>query len=100
MLDSTDIQLCQAITESLMFLGQCTRHDIIFTVNQLARAMSKPSKLHKAAAKHLLLYLNGDTSRGNHVHYRVPRTDGLLRCELGKQLWQRKVDLRLLVHAG
>ena len=29
------------------------------TVNQLARAMTKPSKAHMAAAKHLLRYLAG-----------------------------------------
>ena len=39
-----------------MYLGQVTRYD---AVNQLARAMSKPSKAHMAAAKHLLRYLAG-----------------------------------------
>ena len=44
----------QAITSSVMYLGQLTRYDIGYAVNQLARAMSKPSKAHMAAAKHLL----------------------------------------------
>ena len=43
-----------------MFLSQCTRYDIPYAVNKLARAMSKPSKLHKTAAKHLLRYLKGN----------------------------------------
>ena len=60
LLDSTGIQLYQTITESLMFLSQCTRYDITYAVNQLARAMSKPSKLHMTLAKHLLRYLKGD----------------------------------------
>ena len=42
-----------------MYLGQVTRYDILYAVNQLARAMSKPSKAHMAAAKHLLRYLAG-----------------------------------------
>ena len=36
----------QVITGSLMFLSQCTPYDITYAVNQLARAMNKPSKLH------------------------------------------------------
>ena len=60
LLDSTGIQLYQALTGSLMFLSQCTRYDIIHAVNQLARAMSRPSKLHMTAATHLLRYLKGD----------------------------------------
>ena len=57
LLDSTGIQLYEAITGSLMLLSQCTRYDITYAVNQLVRAMSKPSKLHMTAAKHLLRYL-------------------------------------------
>ena len=36
----------------------CIR-DSLYAVNQVARAMSKPSKAHTAAAKHLLRYLAG-----------------------------------------
>ena len=57
LLDSTGIQFYQVITGSLMFLSQCTRYDITYAANQLARAMSKPSELHMTAAKHLLRYL-------------------------------------------
>ena len=57
LLDPTGTELYQSITGSLMFLSQCTCYDITYSVNQLARAMSKPSKLHTTAAKHLLRYL-------------------------------------------
>ena len=52
----------QAITGSVMCLGQVTRYDIGYAVNQLAWAMSKPSKAHMAAAQHLLGYLAGTTN--------------------------------------
>ena len=45
-----------------MCLGQVTRYDIGYAVNQLARAISKPSKAHMAVAKHLLRYLAGTTT--------------------------------------
>ena len=49
----------QAIVGSVIYLAQVTRYDILFAVNQLARAITKPSKAHMAAAKHLLRYLAG-----------------------------------------
>ena len=60
LLNSTGTDLYQSITGSLMFLSQCTRSDITYAINQLARAMNKPSKLHMTAAKHLLRYLKGN----------------------------------------
>ena len=62
LLDPTGTELYQSITGSLIFLSQCTRYDIIYAVNQLARAMSKPSKLHMTAAKHLVRFLKGNMS--------------------------------------
>ena len=62
LLDPTGTELYQSITGSLMFLSQCSRYDITYSVNQLARAMSKPSKLHMTAAMHLLRYLKGNMS--------------------------------------
>ena len=47
------------LSGSVIYLAQVTRYDILFAVNQLARAMTKPSKAHMAAAKHLLRYLAG-----------------------------------------
>ena len=62
LLDPTGTELYQSITGSLMFLSQCTCYDITYSVNQFARAMSKPSKLHITAAKHFLRYLKGTMS--------------------------------------
>ena len=42
-----------------MYLGQVSRYDILFAVNELARAMFKPSKAHMGVAKHQLRYLAG-----------------------------------------
>ena len=44
-----------------MYLAPFWCYDILYTVNQLVRAMSKPSKVHMRAAKHLLLFLAGST---------------------------------------
>ena len=59
LLSKEEKQRFQAITGSVLYLGQVTRHDTLHAVNQLARVMSKPSKAHMAAAKHLLRYLAG-----------------------------------------
>ena len=45
-----------------MYLGEVTRYDIGYAVNQLARAISKPSKARMAAAKQLPSYLAGTTN--------------------------------------
>ena len=42
-----------------MYLAQVTCYDIMYACSQLARALSKPSKVHMGAAKHLLRYLAG-----------------------------------------
>ena len=39
-------KLCQSITGSLLYLAQCTRHDLCYTVNQLTRACSKAAEIH------------------------------------------------------
>ena len=54
---SKETQRYQAITGSVMYLAQILRYDI----GQLARAMSRPAKVHMGAAKHLLRYLAGTT---------------------------------------
>ena len=54
LLDSGGIKLYQAIVGSVMYLGTCSRFDIICAVSQLTRARSKPAKVHMTAAKHLL----------------------------------------------
>ena len=59
LLSKEEKQRFEAITGSVMYLGQVTLYGILYAVNQLARAMYKPSKAHMAAAKHLLRYLAG-----------------------------------------
>ena len=51
----------QSITGAATYLAQVCSYDTLYTVNQLARAMSKPSEAHMEAAKHLLRYLAGST---------------------------------------
>ena len=50
-------KLYQSITGSMLYLAQCTRYDLCYTVNQLTRACSKPAEIHMTAAKHALRYL-------------------------------------------
>ena len=49
----------QEINGAMMCLAQVIHYDLLYAVNQLARAMSKPVKPHMGAAKHLLRYLAG-----------------------------------------
>ena len=58
-LNEEETQRFQAITGSVTYLAQITRYDM-YSICQLARVMSKPSKVHMGAAKHLLRYL-GET---------------------------------------
>ena len=59
LLNEEETQRFQAITDSVMYLAQNTRYDVMYSTCQLARVMSKPSKVHMGAAKHLLRYLAG-----------------------------------------
>jgi len=49
---------------ALMYLANCTRPDISFTVNLLARFSSSPTKRHWKRIKHLFRYLQGTTDLG------------------------------------
>ena len=51
----------QGITGPVMYHAQVTRYDILYAINQLTRAMSKPAKAHTGAAKHLLCDLAEST---------------------------------------
>ena len=51
----------QSITGATMYLVEVCRYDILYTVKQLARAMSTPSKANMEAATALLRYLDGST---------------------------------------
>ena len=45
----------------MTYVAQILRYDIVYSSGQLARAMSRPAKVHMGAAKHLLRYLAGTT---------------------------------------
>ena len=59
LLSKEDKQRFQAITGSVMYLGQVNRYEILYHLNRLTRAMAQPSEAHMAAAKHLLRCLAG-----------------------------------------
>ena len=59
LLGAQGIKLYQSIMGSLLYLAQCTRYDLCYAVNQLARACNRPAEVHMTAAKHVLRYLRG-----------------------------------------
>ena len=62
LLDKQEKQRYQSIAGALMYLAQVSRYDILYAVNQLARAVSKPSKAYMGAAKHVLRHLTGSVN--------------------------------------
>ena len=46
---------------ALMYLANCTRPDIVFSVNLLAMYNSAPTQRHWNSIKHILCYLQGTT---------------------------------------
>ena len=49
---------------ALMYLANCTRPDISFSVNLLARYSSAPTRRHWKGIQHILRYLSGTTDMG------------------------------------
>ena len=49
---------------ALMYLANCTRPDIAFSVNLLARYSSAPTRRHWKGIQHILRYLSGTTNMG------------------------------------
>ena len=49
---------------ALMYLMNCTRLDIAFPVNLLAKYSSAPTQRHWSGVKHVLRYLRGTTDMG------------------------------------
>ena len=49
---------------ALMYLANCTRPDIAFSVNLLAKYSSAPTQRHWNGIKHILRYLQGTTDMG------------------------------------
>ena len=50
-----------SVIGALMYLANCTRPDIAFSVNLLARYSSAPTRKHWNGIKHILCYLSGTT---------------------------------------
>ena len=61
LLSKEESQRYQAITDSVMYLAQIWRYDIMYSSGQLARAMTRPAKVHMGAAKLVLRYPAGTT---------------------------------------
>ncbi|KAL5582165.1 hypothetical protein UlMin_014607 [Ulmus minor] len=49
---------------SLMYLANCTRPDITFVANRLARFSSSPTRRHWNGIKHIFCYLQGTINLG------------------------------------
>jgi hypothetical protein len=58
-----DVSYLSAIG-ALMYLANCTRPDIAFSINLLARYSSTPTQRHWKWVKHALRYLRGTTDMG------------------------------------
>ena len=59
----TEVPYLSAIS-ALMYLANCTRPKIVFSVNLLARYNSDPTRRHWNGIKHILRYLHGTTDMG------------------------------------
>ena len=67
---------------ALMYLANCTRPDIAFSVNLLARYSSAPTLRHWNGVKHLLRYLRGTSDMG--IFYsKVPKLELLGYTDAG-----------------
>ena len=53
-----------SVIGALMYLANCTRLDIVFFVNLLAKYSSAPTQRHWNGIKHILRYLQGTTDLG------------------------------------
>ena len=53
-----------SVIDALMYLANCTRPDIAFAVNLLARHSADPTRRHWTGAKCILRYLNGTKDLG------------------------------------
>jgi hypothetical protein len=53
-----------SVIGALMYLANCTRPDIAFSVNLLVRYSSAPTQRHWNGVKHVLRYLSGTTDMG------------------------------------
>lgn len=61
-----------SLVGSLMYLSSCTRPDITFAVNILARSTHAPTRAHWEAAKRVLRYLKGSADLGLRYSHDTP----------------------------
>ena len=67
---------------ALMYLANCTRPDIAFSVNLLARYSSAPTLRHWNGVKHLLRYLRGTSDMGL-FYSKIPKPELLGYTDAG-----------------
>ena len=53
-----------SVIGALIYIANCTRPDIAFSVNLLAKYSSAPTRRHWNGIKHILCYLSGTTDMG------------------------------------
>ncbi|UYV73752.1 hypothetical protein LAZ67_11000718 [Cordylochernes scorpioides] len=75
---------------SLLYLANCTRPDLMFSVTRLAQFSSNPGRRHWQAAKHVLRYLHGSINLS--LVYR--RTDSNDACAYSDADWASDIDDR------
>ena len=61
--EKADTKMFRQLVGSLIYLTN-TRPDIVYSVSAISRFMQNPSKLHYAAAKRVLRYLQGTKKQG------------------------------------
>ena len=59
---------------ALMYIANCTRPDIAFAVNLLARHSAAPTRRHWAGVKNIFRYLNGRKDLGLFYRYNQDKT--------------------------
>ena len=63
---------------AMMYLAQCTRPDIVFSVNLLARFISEPTRRHWKGVKHIFRYLRGTIYLGLFYSNELTKNPGLV----------------------
>jgi transposase InsO family protein len=80
----------RALVGSLLYIANCTRPDIAFSVGMLCRFMSKPGMEHYKAAISVVKYLSGTTSIGLNYTKGAQSLLGYCDSDLGGDLGARK----------
>ena len=88
----------QSAIGSLMYLSVCTRPDIAYAVNSLARFTSSPTKEHWTALKCLLRFLKGTPKHG--IFFTLQRTDqvpvSVMLTQNGLETWMIASQLQTI----